>query len=204
MIPFASVPGRDFVNRTGLSISALVIAFASLVATPAAAQQSLRAGLEKCATITNAAERLFCFDSLAADQDAPQPNSGAAASTTTRTSSSMSTPVASARPPMQPTSQPPTDATSGPASDNSSFGRELEQTREGPQSITSRYSGSFTGWSGDTEFELENGQVWRQVETGRLVFDAERPVITIRRGWFGAFYLKVEGANKQIRVKRVK
>lgn len=183
-------------NKTGFNIFALVIAFATLMASPAEAQQSVRAGLEKCAAITNAAERLFCFDSLAASKETQASTESGTVSNTSRGSSAAQPPVAASRPPMQPAKEP--------ARDNSDFGRELEQARDGPQSISSRYDGGFTGWSGDTEFQLENGQVWKQVESGRLVLSSERPVVTIRRGWFGAFYLKVEGANKQIRVKRIK
>ncbi len=183
-------------NRSGLSVMALVMTFGGLAAAPAAAQDSLRAGLDNCAAIRNAAERLFCFDSLAAGTEARmQSNSAATEVSTTPGTSTNSMPAAAARPPRQP---------AGNANDGGDFGLELEQAREGPQTLTSYYDGSFTGWTGDTVFPLENGQVWKQVESGRLVVRAERPLVTIRRGWFGAFYLKVEGSNKQIRVKRIK
>ena len=184
-------------NRPGLSVMALVMTFGGFAAAPAAAQESLRAGLDNCAVIRNAAERLFCFDSLAAGTEARmQSNSAATEVSTTTSTTTNSMPVAAARPPQQPA----TNANN----DGGDFGLELEQAREGPQSQSSRYDGSFTGWTGDTVFPLENGQVWKQVESGRLVVRAERPQVTIRRGWFGAFYLKVEGSNKQIRVKRIK
>jgi len=168
-----------------------------LAAMPATAQESLRSGLDKCASISNAAERLFCFDSLAAGKESPARSSNAATATPSATmSASSSAPVAAARP-----TRPRVNPDNAGSND---FGLELEQVREGPQTMTSNYAGTFTGWKGDTVFQLENGQVWKQVESGRLSFRAENPVITIRRGWFGAFYLKVEGANKQIRVKRIK
>lgn len=184
-------------NRTGFKVVMLVMTMGGLAVTTATAQESLRSGLEKCAAISNAAERLFCFDSLAAGGESQAASSRpATAAPVTQDRGSSRTPVAAARPAR------PAVSPGGPGGDN--FGLELEQAKEGPQTMTSNFAGTFTGWAGDTVFQLENGQVWKQVESGRLSFRAERPVITIRRGWFGAFYLKVEGANKQIRVKRIK
>ncbi|NNF51613.1 MAG: hypothetical protein HKN59_04160 [Gammaproteobacteria bacterium] len=184
-------------NRTGFKVMMLVMTLGGLVVAPAYGQESLRSGLDKCASISNAAERLFCFDSLAAGQDdQARANNSVAPTPSASMSASGSSPVAAARP-TRPVVNP--DNTG-----STDFGLELEQVKQGPQTLTSRYAGAFTGWTGDTVFQLQNGQVWKQVETGRLSFRAENPVITIRRGWFGAFYLKVEGANKQVRVKRIK
>ena len=75
--------------------------------------------------------------------------------------------------------------------------------RDEPEEIVTRYVGEFRGWSGDTIFRLENGQVWRQSGPGRVRWSVENPVITIRRGRFGSFFLGVEGINAQVRVRRV-
>lgn len=184
----------DFIFTT--LVVALVVALGPLASTTAEAQQSVSKGLSKCASILNAAERLFCFDSLAAGNEVQMPEKPAATTSTARSVDSGEAPVAATRPAMQPASEP--------ARDESNFGRELQQAREGPESVSSRYDGTFSGWTGDTVFQLENGQVWKQSESDRLSVKMERPMITIRRGWFGAYYLKVEGANKQIRVKRIK
>lgn len=185
-------------NRIGFS----VISLALLMSGPAQAQESLRQGLQECASIRNAAERLFCFDSLAAGNSVATPaaaTSNSASNNSSARTATSSTPVNRA-----PATVAAPDRPRESAADTSDFGRELEMTREGPQSVSSRYDGTFNGWTGDTIFRLENGQVWQQAESDRLAYDAERPVITIRRGWFGVYYLKVEGANKQIRVKRIK
>jgi hypothetical protein len=50
---------------------------------------------------------------------------------------------------------------------------------------------------------LENSQVWRQAEEGRLVFRSTAPLITIRRGAFGTYRLSVEGINRSVRVRRL-
>jgi len=70
--------------------------------------------------------------------------------------------------------------------------------------IESRYVGSFEGWSGDTIFELENGQVWQQSQSGRLVYRAQDPKIVIKRGMLGGYYLSVDDVNRRVRVKRLK
>lgn len=181
-------------NRFAPTLLALVTALGVFSALPANAAEDVHDELQKCAAIRNAAERLFCFDSLAAGAGAGHQAQSAPRAATPPSRAANTSPAA------MPRQTPPPAASRS----DGEFGLELQNTREGPQSITSRYDGTFNGWTGDTEFPLENGQVWKQVESDRLALTAERPTITIRRGWFGVFYLKVEGANKQIRVKRIK
>lgn len=70
--------------------------------------------------------------------------------------------------------------------------------------IVSRIKGRFVGWNGDTEFELENGMIWRQVQQDLLgVRPRENPEVTIEPGLFGSWYLKLDGINKRIQVKRI-
>lgn len=70
--------------------------------------------------------------------------------------------------------------------------------------VVSRIVGPFKGWFGKTEFELENGQVWQQVEDDRFPFNAESPGVTIVPGAFGSWRLKVEGSNRTTLVKRIR
>jgi hypothetical protein len=71
--------------------------------------------------------------------------------------------------------------------------------------IRSRIVGNFTGWRGRTEFELENGQVWRQATPGTFaVREVENPEVTIAQGMFGAWYLSVDGYNSRVRVERIR
>ena len=59
-----------------------------------------------------------------------------------------------------------------------SFGQVSEdQTSE----ITSRIIGKFDGWTGDTLFRLENGQVWRQSGNGFLKVSMNNPKVTIEK-----------------------
>src|SRR5690606_27293797 len=82
--------------------------------------------------------------------------------------------------------------------------REVEKQRN-PDRIESRIMGTFDGWSGSTTFSLENGQVWRQAQDDRFVVpDMENPAVTIEKGLFGAYFLKVEGYGSRVKVRRVK
>jgi hypothetical protein len=71
--------------------------------------------------------------------------------------------------------------------------------------INSRIVGSFSGWSGDDVFELENGMVWKQAESGTLsIATIENPEVRIRPGFFGSWQLQVEGSNRRVRVERIR
>lgn len=68
-----------------------------------------------------------------------------------------------------------------------------------------RIDGTFSGWSGDTEFVLQNGMVWRQDESGRFrIQPVENPRVTIKPGFGGSWRLSVEGHNRTVRVERIK
>jgi hypothetical protein len=79
--------------------------------------------------------------------------------------------------------------------------------RSSREAIVSRIPGEFTGWTGNTRFELENGQVWEQHgDHSRLVgVTLNNPTVTIKPSLIGgAWYLSVEGYNTQTKVRRVK
>ncbi|HET6604529.1 MAG TPA: hypothetical protein VFG21_10015 [Xanthomonadaceae bacterium] len=68
-----------------------------------------------------------------------------------------------------------------------------------------RILGEFRGWSGNTLFRLDNGQIWKQVGGGTLAgVRLEDPVVYLEPGVLGAWYLKVDGYNKRARVERIK
>jgi hypothetical protein len=71
--------------------------------------------------------------------------------------------------------------------------------------VVSRIAGEFSGWSGQTQFKLENGQVWEQAESGSMRgVSVDSPAVTIKPAFMGSWLLKVEGYNQAIRVRRVK
>jgi hypothetical protein len=144
-------------------------------------------------------------------ETAPAPVSGPARDAPEPTSSTTAAaPAPAARAGQASESAPVTDGSptqQDPTED--AFGLEKKQAKaertEKPNEITSRIRGTFTGWSGDTEFELANGQVWRQAQAGRLIApDVESPAVTISRGFLGVYYLRVEGYNQRVKVERVK
>lgn len=70
--------------------------------------------------------------------------------------------------------------------------------------IQARINGRFSGWTGETVFELDNGMIWEQVRPGTFgMSEQENPSITIRPGAFGAWYLSVDGYNREVLVRRV-
>ena len=74
---------------------------------------------------------------------------------------------------------------------------EVEET----SGIKSRIVNDFNGWSGDTIFEFENGQIWKQDKYQYNYFYAYRPMATIIKIG-GNHILSVKG--KSIRVKQLK
>ncbi|MDO8617267.1 MAG: hypothetical protein Q7T33_16285 [Dehalococcoidia bacterium] len=62
--------------------------------------------------------------------------------------------------------------------------------------------GAFQGWSGDTVFELCNGQTWQQSSYNYTYHYAYRPDVIIYRWGFG-YRMKVEGVDETIGVKEI-
>lgn len=173
----------------------------------------------KCARIASDAQRLSCYDRLATEL-IELGVSGATDDSAQRVVSEAPTPAAA---PSASSSEAPAASPEGSASaktpavvsgggaaavatNEQGFGLERVEDARGKdiKSIQSRYVGEFTGWDGDTTFPLENGQVWQQIESGRMSWKATNPVITIKRGFMGSYMLSVDGVNKKVRVKRIK
>jgi len=67
--------------------------------------------------------------------------------------------------------------------------------------IRSKIINDFKGWSGDTVFELQNGQIWKQAKYAYKYFYAHRPDATIVK--IGSqFTMVVKG--KKIKVEKIK
>lgn len=203
-----------------------------ILASPQAQAESTASAFTKCAQIANDARRLSCYDRLASDlielgistMDAPETTASPAtmpapvlttaapAETATASTQSSSEPA----PPQTETkaaTDPPTSVgaatTAQPSGSDieGEFGLERTETKQARElkNIQSRYAGEFNGWDGDTEFPLENGQIWKQIRSGRLAWHADHPMITIdRKGFMGAYRLSVEGINKKVIVERIK
>lgn len=176
------------------------------------ASADLSADLRRCALILDSIERLACYDGLskraaaavtapvAAPAAAPVSAAATAPAATAAAAQGAPPPVAPAVPP----AEPPPETSAAAAADSEDFGLEEQRAAE-TKLIRSRIDGIFDGWSGKTEFTLENGQVWRQAAGGKLVArESENPEVEIKRGFMGVYYLKVDGYNPTVKVRRIK
>ncbi|WHZ19607.1 MAG: hypothetical protein OJF55_001756 [Rhodanobacteraceae bacterium] len=65
--------------------------------------------------------------------------------------------------------------------------------------------GHFNGWSGESTFTLDNGQVWKQAESGAYSCPGiDNPEVTIKPMILGSWLMYVQGCNQSVRVERVK
>ena len=88
-----------------------------------------------------------------------------------------------------------TQSTAAPANDG--WGKRAE-----PTDVVSRISGTFTGWSGNTVFTLDNGQVYQQRRPGSWRTRLENPEVRVGRRLMGVLELEVDGHS--IGVKRLR
>jgi hypothetical protein len=193
----------------------LVLALLTVATQAAADDRSTAASFMECARIADDARRLACYDRLATDlielglsrqtPAAPPPQPGAPTIVAPPAPTAPAVAAAAPAPPPPPAASPaPAAAPTGRA--EASFGSERLEggAKSELDEIRSRHVGEFNGWDGKTIFQLENGQVWQQTRSGRLVWKADSPMITIKRGFMGGYRLSVEGVNKDVYVKRIK
>jgi hypothetical protein len=100
---------------------------------------------------------------------------------------------------------PASASTAAAAVEDSAVDRRGFKDFEGDRtSITSRIVGNFSGWDGQTVFELENGMIWAQSDKDKFyVKELENPVAVIEPGLFGSWKLHIEGHDSECRVERL-
>lgn len=153
---------------------------AALLSTVVSADAALSDALGKCKRIENDAERLICFDAVAA-----MVGDGSTTSETPDT-----------------TAQPAPDVV--PLTDE--IGKERvagAKTEEAP-----KYAGTVTRCeesrqSGQTYFFFENGQVWKQANYRRLNLRNCRFDVTVAKDTFG-YELHIPSKDRRVRVSRVR
>jgi hypothetical protein len=62
----------------------------------------------------------------------------------------------------------------------------------------------FTGWSGQTLFRLDNGQLWRQRIKGRYLFSGEDTRVVIKRNLLGFYVMTLVSTGRAIGVEPVR
>jgi len=72
------------------------------------------------------------------------------------------------------------------------------------EQFTATIKGHFTGWTGRTVFELDNGQVWKQNSGGSYRVSMDDPTVVIYPAAFGSWRLRLEKTGPSIGVERVK
>ncbi|MEN1941783.1 hypothetical protein WCE39_11920 [Luteimonas sp. MJ174] len=72
--------------------------------------------------------------------------------------------------------------------------------------VTGRISGEFRGFGRGREYTLDNGQVWRQIDSATLPGTRRvDPEVRITPSVVGnAWYMAVEGSNTRAKVERIK
>ena len=73
------------------------------------------------------------------------------------------------------------------------------------ETIEAYISGHFTGWFGNSVFTLDNGQEWKQAESGsRSCGSVQDPKIKIKPMLMGSWLAYIESCSDSVRVMRVK
>jgi hypothetical protein len=71
--------------------------------------------------------------------------------------------------------------------------------------VQAHVQGNFSGLNGDTQFTLDNGQVWQQADSTRIsCLTSENPKVTIRRSLMGNWMAAVDGCHGTAPMRRVK
>lgn len=157
------------------------------------ASEALASRLTECAAITRDMKRLYCYDNISSntpsintnkEQQVPLTKESSKYSTaktaTTLNSGNSSKPIAPAN----------------------SFG--LKTLSEDIDSIRSSIVGDFVGWKVKDKITLANGQVWKITDGRKIHYKATNPEITITKGMFDSYRIKVDGLNHSATVVRVK
>lgn len=160
-------------------------------------------GLFACEAVTNKDAQLSCFLSETSKlRQAATPtvsNSGSIANPPVFITPQAPAPV-SAAPSIAPAPQvsTPTPAPTPPPAAKS----EGKSAKTRTLAINDTSKNQVTGY---VRFTLENGEVWQQIQPGRLRLGKESPdLLTIKKGTFNSFRARVNDKAPSIRVRRVK
>lgn len=84
----------------------------------------------------------------------------------------------------------------------------LRKTADKPdkaEALEGRLAGSLKTFNGRRSFELQDGQVWRMIESGRYSGPTlEAPAVSITPGFMGIYWLQIREAPLLVKVQPVK
>lgn len=177
-----------------MRFSLILFVFPLLLIPGQSQAETLAEAMEKCRLVSNSLKRLVCYDQLAQRANTLEDSDLVELYNNRPVYREVQVPVDGQRP-------APAHQAKDP---ESSFGLELEIQREAKKEVS-----EITAVVGKVEesprgkliITLADGQVWRQTDGESLKIKAGQTV-TISRGMLGAFYLKKQGSNSRIRVKR--
>ena len=70
--------------------------------------------------------------------------------------------------------------------------------------INAHIKGHFDGWSGGSQFTLDNGQVWKQIGDDRpACMTSDHPAATVKPSLMGNWLMYVHGCNDSVHVERL-
>lgn len=185
-----------------MMVRSVALAVLALTVVAPLAAEPLNAGLSRCAAIGDDALRLACFDQLAG---ALQPQAVVPAAVAAAPAAAVAAPVAPAVPAVPATTVEPAPVAAA-ADPVAEFGlenrpkpqTEVERQDEIQARVVERKKDPYGKWI----LTLDNGQVWQQSESATFSFASDQ--VVIERGMLGAFYLKVDGQSRRLKVKRLK
>jgi hypothetical protein len=149
-------------------------ALVPIIAAPAFAQSGLQGKVVGCATIAEATQRLACFDAVALGL---KQNGEAGFGTASPKPSALTAPVETAL---------------------------ATNDAQEPDHVSLAVTAVSEGAGGKLRLTMENGQVWRQVDTTRLRNVGQGPwTAEIRKAALGSFMLTLND-GRPVRVERVK
>lgn len=70
--------------------------------------------------------------------------------------------------------------------------------------VKARLVKQYSNQIGEQFYQLNNGQIWKQLSSGRITIDSDGPqIVTIEPGFMGSWTLTGDG-NRSVKVKRIK
>lgn len=91
-----------------------------------------------------------------------------------------------------------------PASASAAGAATATKQAEPTYPLESAITGSFSGWSGDSRFVLENGQTWKQRNNERYTYSGTDKRISINKNFLGYYWLTLVATGEKVPVKLVK